>query len=79
MKMLLACDFTVSGAIPSDRAMPLLDIPSAINWRIPVSRRDRGEEVIVDDPSVFNCAVNLSKVAIYGRRLESRGSFVTGA
>ena len=48
MKTLLACDFTVSGAIPSDRAMPLLDIPSAIMWRIAISTAGQGQEVIVD-------------------------------
>ena len=41
MKMFLACDYTVSGAIPSDLAMRLFDIPCAIIRRIAVSRRDR--------------------------------------
>ena len=39
IKIFFACDFTVSGAMPNDFAIRLLDIPLAIICRICVSRR----------------------------------------
>jgi hypothetical protein len=60
--MLLACDFTVSGAMPNDCAIRLFDIPSAIICKMPVSRRESERQLIEEESSPAD--LDLRRVAI---------------
>ena len=53
MKMFFACDFTVSGAMPNECAICLLDIPLAIICKISISRSYRVRQVTREGGALF--------------------------